>query len=93
MARRTNAPFNKVVLKRLCMSRNNRPPLSLARLVRKMKVKGYEGKIAVVVGTVTDDVRVFEIPALKVCGDKNFGKKRFCYHNIKLKYSIHKCRP
>lgn len=41
--------------------------MSLARLVRKMKVKGYEGKIAVVVGTVTDDLRVYEVPALKVC--------------------------
>lgn len=25
-----------------------------------------EGKIAVVVGTVTDDIRVYEVPALKV---------------------------
>ena len=49
------------------MSRTNRPPISLARLVRKMNVKGYEGKIAVVVGSITDDVRVFEVPALKVC--------------------------
>merc|ERR1739848_764239 len=40
LARRTDAPFNKVVLKRLFMSRINRPPLSLARLVRKMSSKG-----------------------------------------------------
>ena len=33
LARRTDAPFNKVVLKRLYMSRTNRPPLSIARLV------------------------------------------------------------
>ena len=33
LARRTNATFNKVVLKRLCMSRVNRPPLALSRLV------------------------------------------------------------
>ncbi|PIO30616.1 hypothetical protein AB205_0168900 [Aquarana catesbeiana] len=34
LARRTNATFNKVVLRRLFMSRTNRPPLSLSRLVR-----------------------------------------------------------
>ena len=39
LARRTDAPFNKVVLKRLFMSRINRPPMSIARLVRKMKSK------------------------------------------------------
>lgn len=33
LARRTNAPFNKVILKRLFMSRSNRPPLSLSRMV------------------------------------------------------------
>ncbi len=33
LARRTNAKFNKIILKRLFMSRTNRPPLSLARLV------------------------------------------------------------
>ena len=31
-----------------------------------MKAKGFDGKIAVVVGTITDDVRMFEVPALKV---------------------------
>ncbi|XP_031570563.1 60S ribosomal protein L18-like [Actinia tenebrosa] len=67
LARRTNAPFNKVVLKRLCMSRKNRPPLALSRIVRKMKAPGYEGKTIVVVGTITDDARIFEVPALKIC--------------------------
>lgn len=33
LARRTDAPFNKVVLKRLYMSKTNRPPLSIARIV------------------------------------------------------------
>ncbi|KAG2457865.1 RL18 protein, partial [Polypterus senegalus] len=56
LARRSNSNFNKVVLKRLFMSRSNRPPLSLSRLISKMKLDGREGKIAVVVGTVTDDV-------------------------------------
>ena len=35
LARRTKAPFNRVVLKRLYMSKTNRPPLSLSRLVRR----------------------------------------------------------
>merc|ERR1711988_1483774 len=65
LARRTEAPFNKVILKRLFMSRHNRPPLSVSKLARFMK--GNEGKMAVLVGTVTDDVRMLEVPQLKVC--------------------------
>ena len=49
------------------MSRINRPPLSLARLVRKMGTGGREGKTAVVVGTVTNDLRILEVPKLKLC--------------------------
>ncbi|XP_023235652.1 large ribosomal subunit protein eL18 [Centruroides vittatus] len=67
MARRTGAKFNKIILKRLFMSKTNRPPMSLARLVRMMKKPGRENKIAVVVGTITDDLRIFEIPNLKIC--------------------------
>jgi large subunit ribosomal protein L18e len=67
LARRTDAPFNKVILKRLFMSRINRPPLSLARLVRKMKTPGRDGKTAVVVGTVTNDLRILDVPKLKLC--------------------------
>uniref|UniRef100_A0A4X2JWZ8 Large ribosomal subunit protein uL15/eL18 domain-containing protein n=1 Tax=Vombatus ursinus TaxID=29139 RepID=A0A4X2JWZ8_VOMUR len=62
---RTNSTFNKVVLKRLFMSRTNRPPLSLSRMIRKMKLPGRENKTAVVVGTVTDDVRIQDVPKLK----------------------------
>lgn len=32
-----------------------------------MKAPGYDGKTIVVVGTITDDARIFEVPALKVC--------------------------
>merc|ERR1712018_547812 len=67
LARRTNAKFNSIVLKRLFMSRTNRPPISIARLVRNMKRKGRENKVAVVVGTVTDDLRILDIPKLKIC--------------------------
>jgi hypothetical protein len=37
LARRTDSKVNKVILKRLYMSRVNRPPLSVARLARYMK--------------------------------------------------------
>jgi ribosomal protein L18E len=40
--------------------------MSLARVVRFMKKEGREGKIAVVVGTVTDDQRIWDIPKLSV---------------------------
>ncbi|KAA3490618.1 60S ribosomal protein L18-2 [Gossypium australe] len=64
LVRRTGSKFNAVILKRLFMSKVNKPPLSLSRLIEFMK--GKEDKIAVVVGTVTDDIRVYEVPALKV---------------------------
>jgi len=85
------------------MSKINKPPLSLSRLITFMKGKVHlslytyiflvfgllfflciyiylsvyanndiigfinqEDKIAVVVGTITDDIRVYEVPALKV---------------------------
>ncbi|XP_038179521.1 60S ribosomal protein L18-like [Arvicola amphibius] len=67
LARRTNSTFNQVVLKRLFMSRTNRLPLSLSLMIRKMKLPGRENKTAVVVGTVTDDVRILDVPKLKVC--------------------------
>lgn len=37
LARRTNAKFNQVVLKRLFMSRTNRPPLSISRIVSMLR--------------------------------------------------------
>ncbi|KAL0459706.1 UNVERIFIED_CONTAM: 60S ribosomal protein L18-2 [Sesamum latifolium] len=64
LVRRTGSRFNAVVLKRLFMSRVNRPPLSLSRLIKLMN--GKEDKIAVLVGSVTDSIRVHEVPALKV---------------------------
>merc|ERR1712178_369600 len=66
LARRVDSKFNKVGLKRLFMIRMNRPPLSLSKIDRFMR--GKEGKMAVVVGTVTDDVRMLEAPKnMKVC--------------------------
>merc|ERR1712057_15939 len=67
LARRVDSNFNKVVLKRLFMSRMNRPPLSLSKIARFSKSK-KEGTMIVVVGTVTDDVRMLETPSnIRLC--------------------------
>lgn len=47
------------------MSGLNKAPISLSRLVRYMK--GKDGKTAVIVGTVTNDARILEVPKLTVC--------------------------
>ncbi|EOD35516.1 hypothetical protein EMIHUDRAFT_433854 [Emiliania huxleyi CCMP1516] len=67
LARRTDAKFNKVVLKRLFTSKTNRPPMSIKSIAKFMAREGNEGKIAVVVGSVTDDVRFLDVPKLTVC--------------------------
>ncbi|XP_058083045.1 large ribosomal subunit protein eL18y [Magnolia sinica] len=64
LVRRTGSKFNAVILKRLFMSKVNKAPISLSKLIHF--TKGKEGKIAVIVGTVTDDIRIHEVPALKV---------------------------
>jgi large subunit ribosomal protein L18e len=64
LVRRTSSRFNAVILKRLFMSKTNKPPLSLSRLARYMQ--GKDDKVAVVVGTITDDNRVYELPPVKV---------------------------
>merc|ERR1712003_336689 len=63
--RRTGSPFCAAVLKRLHMSKVNQPPIGLNRLAKSMKNK--EDKTAVIVGKVTDDVRMLECPKLSVC--------------------------
>ncbi|EJT72840.1 60S ribosomal protein L18 [Gaeumannomyces tritici R3-111a-1] len=65
LARRTDSSFNKVVLRRLFMSRTNRPPVSLSRISGNLK-NGNEKKTVVVVGTVTDDNRLVETPKATV---------------------------
>jgi large subunit ribosomal protein L18e len=65
LARRTESSFNKVVLRRLFMSRTNRPPVSLSRIAGNLK-NGNEKKTVVVVGTVTDDNRLVETPKVQV---------------------------
>lgn len=63
LVRRTDSKVNETILKRLFMSKINRPPLSLSKLAKFAK----PGQISAVVGTITDDARMFEVPALRVC--------------------------
>ncbi|KAF3394999.1 60S ribosomal protein L18-B [Talaromyces pinophilus] len=65
LARRTDANFNKVILRRLFMSRTNRPPVSLSRIVSNV-TEEQKGKTVVVVGTVTDDNRMLTVPKLSI---------------------------
>jgi len=67
LARRTEADFNKVVLKRLCASRVNRYPLSIKAVSKFLAREGNDGKTAVAVGTITDDVRYLNVPKMSVC--------------------------
>lgn len=63
---RTDAPFNKVVLRSLFLSKINRPPVSVSRIARALKQEGAAAKTIVVVGTVTDDARIFDLPKTTV---------------------------
>ncbi len=68
LSRRTDSAFAKTVLRRLVSSRVNRPPVAISRLARHMKER--TDKIAVIVGTVTDDKRLLEMPKLTVAALK-----------------------
>ena len=48
------------------MSKINRPPVSVSRIARALKQEGAANKTVVVVGTVTDDARIFEFPKTTV---------------------------
>ena len=76
LTRRTNSKFNQIILKRLVMSRTNRPPISLARVAKQMRPEDRRKKLAVVVGTVTNDVRLFEVPKLRLCALRVTEKAR-----------------
>ncbi|OOF92285.1 hypothetical protein ASPCADRAFT_175103 [Aspergillus carbonarius ITEM 5010] len=65
LARRTESNFNKVVLRRLFMSRINRPPVSLSRIVSNVS-ESHKGKTIVVIGTITDDNRLLTVPKMSV---------------------------
>merc|ERR1712129_109241 len=65
MSRRTDSKFNKVIFKRLNMSGRNKVPVSLSKLASNMENK--DGRVACIVGTITDDKRLFDVPKLSVC--------------------------
>lgn len=65
-AGRTDSNFNKVILRRLFMSRMNRPPVSLSRINTNVNNAGNEKKTVVIVGTVTDDNRLLQCPKVNV---------------------------
>ncbi|KAL8279978.1 hypothetical protein RQP46_007559 [Phenoliferia psychrophenolica] len=69
LARRTDSKFNKVVLRRLYMSRINRPPLSLSRVARQVNKadSSYSATHTVVaIATITDDIRLTTVPKLSI---------------------------
>ena len=83
LSRSTTSKFNECVLKRLLNSRVNRCPVSLSKLskyaqrksVADQKEKGQD-LIFAVIGTVTNDTRVIDIPEMKVCALKFTEKAR-----------------
>ncbi|KAI0092527.1 60S ribosomal protein L18 [Irpex rosettiformis] len=67
LARRTDSAFNKTILHRLFLSKTNRPPISLSRIVKETSdAPERDSKVIVIIGTVTDDVRLIEVPKLTV---------------------------
>ncbi|XP_035911934.1 putative glycerol kinase 5 isoform X4 [Anopheles stephensi] len=75
--RRTHKKFNKIVMRRLFMSRTNQPPMSLHRVAQLMKLRAKDEKtIAVVIGTITNDVRMLDVPKLNVCALRVTEKAR-----------------
>lgn len=48
------------------MTRVNRPPVSLSKITQLMSHADREKRIAVIVGTVVDDPRLFTVPKLTV---------------------------
>ncbi|KAF2487067.1 ribosomal protein L18e/L15P [Neohortaea acidophila] len=71
LSRRTDSKFNQTVLRRLRMSKINRPPISLSKIVsvtaNEHSAKALEGKIRAIVATVTDDTRLYEVPKMTIC--------------------------
>ena len=61
MSRRTDSSFNKVILRRLNQSILNRYPLSLSRIAKNLKGR-TDTPIIAVVGTITNDNRLLNVP-------------------------------
>ena len=83
LSRRTTSSCNKSILKRLLNSRVNRAPVSLSKLSKYAKRKSVTDQqakgndvIFAVVGTVTNDTRIIDVPEMKVCALKFTEKAR-----------------
>lgn len=58
---------NQVILHRLFLSKTNRPPVSLSKIIKETSSAPDLGsKVIINVGTVTDDVRLLNIPKLTI---------------------------
>ena len=58
---------NQVILHRLFLSKTNRPPVSLSKIIKETSsAPDLNSKVIVNVGTVTDDVRLSDIPKLTI---------------------------
>lgn len=53
-------------MRSLFLSKVNKPPVSVSRIAKNLQQKGSGKKTIVVVGTVTDDTRLFEFPKATV---------------------------
>ena len=63
LARRTDSAFVRTVLHRLQQSGVNKAPISVSRL--NTLLKGSD-RTAIVIGTVTDDIRLLDVPKINV---------------------------
>jgi len=64
LSRRTDSNFCKTVLRRLIASRTMRPPVSMSRMIKHLGEN--KERTVVVVGTVTDDLRVLNMVKMNV---------------------------
>ena len=63
----THKLFIQTILHRLFLSKINRPPISLSRIIKETEnAPDRDAKVIVTVGTVTDDVRLLEVPKLSI---------------------------
>jgi large subunit ribosomal protein L18e len=69
LSRRTDSSFNRIVLKRLCMSKTNRPPVSISTVAKNVAGR-QDAPICVIIGTVTNDERLAEVPKMTVAALK-----------------------
>ncbi len=62
---------SQVILHRLFLSKINRPPISISRIVKETQnTPDLASKTIVTVGTVTDDIRLTQVPKLSIAALK-----------------------